>query len=207
MEDPGVADLCRTIAGDAAAQAAETLRLAGEKVSARIARAEEEAAREAAGTLRQGEAAAALESKRILSKVQLESRKIELRGRERLIEAVMGRVRRRISGLGAEPGCAGLLKRLAVEGARELGEREIELLLPAGDAKRLDGNALREIADALAREGLAGASVSVSGDAAPGAGVIARSRTGRVAVDNTLEARIGRMGRELRLLISKTLFG
>ena len=28
MEDPGVTDLCRTIAADAAAQAAETLRLA-----------------------------------------------------------------------------------------------------------------------------------------------------------------------------------
>ncbi|MEI6634104.1 MAG: V-type ATP synthase subunit E family protein [Chlamydiota bacterium] len=207
MEDPGVADLCRTIAADAAAQAAETLRLAGEKVSARIAQAEEEAAREAAGALRQSEAAAALESKRILSKVQLESRKIELRGRERLIEEVMGRVRRRISGLVADPGYADLLKRLAVEGARELGEREIELLLPAGAGKRLDGDALREIADALARDGLAGASVSVSGDAAPGAGVIVRSRTGRVAVDNTLEARIGRMVRELRLLISKTLFG
>ena len=119
----------------------------------------------------------------------------------------MWRVRRRISGLAAEPDYADLLKRLAVEGARELGEREIELLLPAGDAKRLDENALREIADALAQEGLAGASVSVSGETAPGAGVIVRSSTGRVAVNNTLEARIGRMVRELRLLISKTLFG
>lgn len=207
MEDLGISDLCRTIAVDAAAQTAETLRLAGEKVAARIARAAEEAARSSAETIRQGETAAALESKRILSKVQLEARKIELRGRERLIDEVMARVRRRISGLRGESDYPALLKRLAAEGARELGEREIELLLPSGDAGRLDANALREIADALARDGIEGASVAVAGDAAPGAGVIVRSRAGRVAVDNTLEARIGRMGRELRVLISKALFG
>lgn len=207
MEEQGVADLCRTIADDAAAQAAETLRLAEEKASARTRRAEEEASRAAAETLRQGEAAAALESKRILSKVQLESRKMELCGRERLIDEVMARVRRRLSGLHGEPGYPALLRRLAVEGARELGEREIELVLSPGDAKLFDADALREIGEALAREGIAGASVSVAGEATPGTGVIVRARSGRVAVDNTLEARIGRRHRELRVLISKTLFG
>ncbi len=207
MEDHGISDLCRTIAADAAAQAAETLRAAGEKAAERLARAEADAARAAAETVEQAEAAAALESKRILSKVQVESRKIELRGRERAIEGVLEEVRRRISRLRAEPGYADLLKRLALSAARELGEREVELLLPAGDAGRLDAGALREIAGALARDGIAGASVSVSAESAPGTGVIARARDGRVEVDNTLEARMGRGAREIRLLVAKTLYG
>lgn len=207
MEDHGIFDLCRTIAADAAAQAAEALRAAGEKAAERLARAEADAARAAAETVAQAEAAAALESKRILSKVQVESRKIELRGRERAIEGVLEEVRRRISRLRAEPGYADLLKRLAVSAARELGEREVELLLPAGDAGRLDAGALREIAGALARDGIAGASVSVSAESAPGTGVIARAGDGRVEVDNTLDARMGRGAREIRLLVAKTLYG
>lgn len=207
MENQGISDLCRTIAADAAAQIAETLRLAGEKFTARLSLAAAEAARASAATVAQAEEAAALESKRILSKVQLESRKIELRGRELLIDEVMRRVRGRIARLRAEAGYASLLERLAVEGARELGEREIEILLPAGDAKRLDDAALRRIAGALEREGVEGVTVAVAAEPAPGTGVIVRSRSGRVAVDNTLEARMARSVREIRLLIAKTLFG
>lgn len=203
----GIEDLCRTIAADAAGQIAETLRLAGEKVAARLSLADADAARASAATVAQAEEAAALESKRILSKVQLESRKIELRGRELLIDEVMRRVRERIARLRAKAGYASLLERLAVEGAGELGEREIEILLPAGDAKRLGDDALRRVADALGREGVEGATAAVAAEPAPGTGVIVRSRDGRVAVDNTLEARMARSGRDIRLLIAKTLFG
>ncbi len=207
MEPQGAADLCRRIAEDAAAQAAELLRLAAEKASARIAQAEAEAARLREEAVLRGRAAAAQEETRLLAKVRLDARRNELAERERLIEEVMGRVRRRIAGLRLEPGYAGVLKRLAAEAVLELGEREAEILLPPGDRERLDGAALREIAEALAREGIADASVAVAAEPAPCVGAVARSRTGRVSVDNTLEAKIFRNGREIRLLVSKALFG
>lgn len=130
MEPQGAADLCRRIAEDAAAQAAELLRLAAEKASARIAQAEAEAARLREEAVLRGRAAAAQEETRLLAKVRLDARRNELAERERLIEEVMGRVRRRIAGLRLEPGYAGVLKRLAAEAVLELGEREAEILLP-----------------------------------------------------------------------------
>ncbi len=145
MEPQGAADLCRRIAEDAAAQAAELLRLAAEKASARIAQAEAEAARLREEAVLRGRAAAAQEETRLLAKVRLDARRNELAERERLIEEVMGRVRRRIAGLRLEPGYAGVLKRLAAEAVLELGEREARSSSP-GDRERLDGAALREIA-------------------------------------------------------------
>ena len=136
MEPQGAADLCRRIAEDAAAQAAELLRLAAEKASARIAQAEAEAARLREEAVLRGRAAAAQEETRLLAKVRLDARRNELAERERLIEEVMGRVRRRIAGLRLEPGYAGVLKRLAAEAVLELGEREAEILLPPGRQAR-----------------------------------------------------------------------
>lgn len=207
MEDGGVNGLCRRIAEDAARQAEDILKKAEEQVSARLSRARDEAGRTARDILRRAEDDAALESKRARSRAKLDARRTELAAREALISEVMARIREELRGLAARPGYRELLVRLAVEGALSLGEGSAEMVVAARDRALVDEAFLRAVREALSSEGMPGASLKLADEELKGTGVVVRSATGRVEIDNTLEGRMERAGRELRVLIWKTLFG
>jgi vacuolar-type H+-ATPase subunit E/Vma4 len=204
-DDKGVRELCRRIGEDAGSQAAEILARAGEKVSGRLAQAARDAERSAGEVVGRAEEEASLESKRVLSRVQLESRRMELQGREALITEVVRRLREEIRTLRDRAGYRDCVKRLIVDGARQLGGKTVEILIAERDRGLVNDAFLREAADDLARAGAAGASLAVADETIEGTGAVVRS--GRVEIDNTLEGRIARASRELRLLISKVLFG
>ncbi|MCX6338522.1 MAG: V-type ATP synthase subunit E family protein [Candidatus Aureabacteria bacterium] len=207
MEDKGARELCRTIAEDSRNQAAEILRRAEEKASARLGEAREAAARAAGEISRQAEMGAARDMKRAISKVQLESRKLELLGRETLITEVLRRVSARIAKLRTEPGYPDTLKHLIIDGVTNLGEKEVELLVAKEDRWMFTEAFMRRLTDELATRGIAGVSLGLSADAIMGTGVVIRARTGRIEIHNTLEGRMDRMHRELRLLVAKAIFG
>ncbi len=207
MEDKGVQELCRQIAEDSKAQAAEVLRKTEEKTSSRLNEAREAASRAAGEILQGAERDAGRDMKRAVSKAQLEARKIELLGREALITEVVKQVSARISKLRNTPEYADILKRLAIDGATHLGEQEVELMVAEEDRGILTPAFMRQISDELVRKGITGASLTLSKDTIRETGVVVKSRTGKVEIRNTLEGRINRMSRELRLLISKEIFG
>jgi len=207
MEDKGARELCHKIAEDSRNQAAEILRRAEEKTSARLNEAREEAARASGEIPRQAERDAARDMKRAISKAQLESRKLELLGRETLIAETVRRVSARIVKLRAEQGYADILKRLIIDGVTSIGEKALELAVAEDDRGMFSKAFVRQVIDELAQRGIAGVSLSLSGDAIQGTGVVIRSRTGKIEIHNTLEGRISRMHRELRLLIAQEIFG
>jgi len=207
MEDKGVQELCRKIAEDSRNQAEEILRKTEDKVSARLNEAREAAARAAAEILESADRDAEREVKRAVSKAQLESRKVELLGREALIAEVVRQVGARISKLRKEPVYADVLKRLILDGVMHLGEKDVELLVAKEDRKILTPAFMRQIGDELAQRGISEINLVISADTISETGVVVRARTGRVEIRNTLEAKINRLNRELRLLISKELFG
>jgi vacuolar-type H+-ATPase subunit E/Vma4 len=207
MEDKGARELCQKIAEDSRNQAAEILRRAEEKVSGRLGEAREEAARAANEIIGEAERNAARDMQRAISKAQLEARKIELQGRERLIAEVMRRVSARIAKLRAGPGYADILKRLIFDGVASIGEKELELVVAEEDRSIFSKAFVQRIVDELAQRGIAGVSLSLSTDAIRGTGIVIRSRTGKIEIHNTMEGRIGRMHRELRLLIAQEVFG
>lgn len=206
MEEKGVNELCSTIKEDSRRQAEEILRRAEEKVSARIAQAKAEAERAARAILRQAEQGASLELKKGLSRAQLDSRKMELQGREALIGEVLQRLRENIGSLRGEPGYAELLMRLVTDAAEKLAESELEIAVAERDRPLFSDACLKKLAGKLSRAGTAGPKITLAREPVGGTGVVVRGRGGRVELDNTLEARMSRMSRELRLLISKILF-
>jgi len=207
MEDKGTQELCQKIAEDSRNQAAEILRRAEEKVSARLSGARQEAARAEGEILGQADRDAARDVKRVISKAQLESRKLELLGRETPITEVVRQVSARIAKLRSEPGYSDILKRLIIDGVTHIGEKEVELLVAQEDRGTLTKAFMRQLADELAQRGAAGVSLSLSEDTIRETGVVVRSRTGKIEIHNTLEGRIRRMHRDLRLLIAKEIFG
>lgn len=207
MEEKGVQELCRQIAADSSAQAADVLRKAEEKVSARLKEAREAATRAAAETLAGAERDAERDMKRAVSKAQLDARKTGLLGSEALITEVVKRVGARISKLRNAPEYAGVLKRLILDGVTHLGEKEVDLMVAEEDRGLLTPAFMRQIGDELARRGIAGPGLALSKETIRETGVVVRSRTGKVEIRNTLEGRIGRMSRELRALIAREIFG
>ncbi len=207
MEDKGTEELCRKIAEDSRNQAAEILRRAEEKVSARLSEARQGAAGAAKEILGQADRDAELDLKRVMSKAQLESRKLEFLGRETLIADVLRQVGARIATLRSDPGYPDILKRLILDGVTNIGEKEVELIVAREDRGIFTKAFMRQLADELAQRGVAGVSLSLSEDTIGENGAVVRSRTGKIEIRNTLEGRIRRMNRELRLLIAKEIFG
>ncbi|MCX6357156.1 MAG: V-type ATP synthase subunit E family protein [Candidatus Aureabacteria bacterium] len=206
-DEKGLRELCAKIAEDSHHQEAEVVRKASEKAAARMAEARREGERVSAGILRQATGDAALESKKILSRVQLETRKAELRSRETLIGETLARLRGKISALPDEPGYTDLLKKLALDGAIKLGGGEVTLMVAERDRKLCDNQFMKSISDGCAAAGLPDPLITLAAIPLNGVGVLVRGREGRVEVNNTLEARIARMSRELRMLIADILFG
>ena len=207
MEDKGVEELRQRIVEDAGKEAAELIRKAEERVAARLAQARAEAEGSRADILRRAQEDAALVAKRTLSKVQLEARRIEMQGRETLIGEVMKRVEARVQAMRSDHGYPDLIARLIVDGAQDIGDTELEVAVSAPDKALFNDAFVRRVTGELEKAGLAGASLTLAAEEIQGTGAIVRSRSGRVEVNNTLEASMRRESRELRLIISKTLFG
>ncbi|MDD5555877.1 MAG: V-type ATP synthase subunit E family protein [bacterium] len=205
-EDRSAADLCRRIAEDARRRADEAIARAETLASARLAQAAADAEAEAAAIVARAEAAAVLAAGKARARAEIDARRMELAAREELIAAVLEEVRRRIRALRAAPGWRDLLKALILEAARDLGEADVEILLPAEDRTVADAAFMRELEGEAARAGVAG-SFRIGERAAAGTGPVARSADGRVEVNNTLEARLERSLREARTIIARALFG
>jgi vacuolar-type H+-ATPase subunit E/Vma4 len=207
MEDTGVQELCRKIAEDSRNQAEEILRKAEEKASVRLDEARKTADRAAAEILESVKRDTELEIKRAVSKAQLESKRIELRGRETLIAEVVRQVGERIAQLRKTAGYADILKRLILDGVEHIEEKELDILVSKDERGILTPALMGRIEDELVRRGISGSKLAISEIPISETGVVVRSRTGKVEIRNTLESRIRRMNRELRQLISKEVFG
>lgn len=147
-------------------------------------------------------------SRLILSDLNLELRKVALRARGEIIEATMEKLKTKLAEYRSSPEYGEFLVTLAIEGMAVLGETEVVLKLGDADRRIVTDKLLREIR-ARAKETL-GTDIDISLDEKTfkgRSGLHVVSRAGNVLFDNTTESRLDRMADELRLLISRKIFG
>ena len=147
-------------------------------------------------------------SRLILSDLNLELRKVALRARGEIIEEAVEKLKTKLSEYRSSPEYGGFLVTLAIEGIAVLGETDVVLKVGESDRKIVTDKLLREIR-ARAKETL-GTDIDISLDEKTlkgHSGLHIVSRAGNVLFDNTIESRLDRMADELRLLISRKIFG
>ncbi len=147
-------------------------------------------------------------SRLILSDLNLELRKVALRARGEIIEEAVEKLKTKLTEYRSTTEYGGFLITFAIEGIAVLGETDVVLKVGESDRKIVTDKLLREIR-ARAKETL-GTDIDISLDEKTlkgHSGLHIVSRAGNVLFDNTIESRLDRMADELRLLISRKIFG
>jgi len=192
----------------------EILRLAREEADAIIRKAKSEAQYALEGSRKEAEneyktvlererANLEMERQQVISDAVLRSQSLILEAKEKLIVSVYDEAFGRIKNFTSSPRYEDALVRLASQALSMVGSSDVELLVNEADAKRLSQLMLREIGGARR---LASVKVSSTRIKAIG-GVVARSSTGKIEVDNTIDGRFSIARNTLRTEISKMLFG
>ncbi len=144
----------------------------------------------------------------ILSDLNLELKKVGLRIRGGIIEDAIVVLRDRLSQYLSSSEYTEYFAELALEGIAALGEDEV-ILRPGDSDKDLLTEKLLKNIRSRAKE-LLGREIDISGDENTlknQAGLHVVARGGSMLFDNTIESRINRMGDDLRLLITRKIFG
>lgn len=144
----------------------------------------------------------------ILSDLNLELKKISLRIRGEIIEDAMTMLREKISGYSSSPDYPNFLMKLALEGIGVLDASEV--VLKAGDTDKdiLTEKLLMQIRSRAKEHFGREIDITLDKETIKGqAGLRIISGAGNMLFDNTIEARLHRMGDDLRLLIARNIFG
>lgn len=163
------------------------------------AEAEKRARSQAEWILRKAKTQAEIEKQRIIANARLEVRKKKLAVQEGLIAEVLSAMRERLASL-PDDEYFEVLVRLAKEAVGELGVSAVVVRSNERTLSLLESR-MEEFSRAVGVEVSLGEPIEVIG------GLIVEDREGKVRVDNTFDARIERMGNELRAEIAKALFG
>ncbi|WP_456365199.1 V-type ATP synthase subunit E [Thermococcus sp.] len=149
--------------------------------------------------LRKAKTQAEIEKQRIIAGAKLEVRKKKLAVQEELIGEVMKAVKERLSGLSDEDYFETLLG-LTKEAVGELGVQRV-VVRSNERGLELISERLEEFSKTVGAEVIPGEPMETIG------GVVVSDVEAVVRVDNTFEARIERLGNELRAEIARALFG
>lgn len=203
----GIESLRRAILADARAAARAEVAKAETFAEVERQRARGEAESEAAGILQEAQREAEALRRRVASVAELEGKRRLLEARERLIQQVLDRAMDDLkNGRGAQ-GRREDLMRLVVEAAREAGGGRLKVQTSASDARVLTPGFLAEASKRLAREGISADLEAAERPAEIVGGAIVSRDEGRVIVDNSFEARLGRQEAALRSEIWRILSG
>ncbi|WP_456483655.1 V-type ATP synthase subunit E [Methanopyrus kandleri] len=198
----GVEELERKILEDAEKEAEEILEEAkrdAERIREKAEREAEEMRREILDRARRE---AETRRRREIAQAKLEVRQERLRVKEEYIEKAIERAEEKIRELAEEGRKEYLefLKRSAIEAVNAISSDEVVLRANENDLMLLD-EMLSEIRDETGKDVELGEPVEVVG------GVIAESKDGSEAYDNTVDARLRRRRSEIVRRVSETLFG
>jgi V/A-type H+-transporting ATPase subunit E len=151
--------------------------------------------------------AAALERK-ILSMVNLETRRTILTAREKVLEQVMDGIKARAAGFRSSSEYPQYLKQMIVQGALVLDCDRIDVLAAACDKNILVPSFLDEIKHLLkekySKDIILGLELS---EDVKDIGVVLRSKDRKSQYDNTFGARLSRAYEDVRMGILKEMFG
>ena len=203
-----IKDFCTRIEEDAAKEIAGILDRAEYTAKARAAQFLQEAQDQKEAILGKAAEDAKTARRLVLSDLNLELKKVGLRIKGEIVEETMSLLRQRLAELRSSQEYVDFLIGLAIEGINVLGVPEIVLHLGEKDASLFT----QDLVDAVQKRAkeLSGKDtrVSIARETIKGSsGLRVESKDGRLLYDNTIESRIERLGDNLRLLISRKIFG
>lgn len=187
-------------------EAAEILKQAEGEVRSIIKQAEAEAANIRSHILEGAKKQAGQVRRRILSGVQLEIKKQQLRNREKLMDQVLDRVRRELEAFRSDPAYRNVLIRWALEGMNAVESDSVILICGKKEADILNGAAMKAILGGMKKETGRTVHASIETSDTKEGGILVLSSDRRVRFDNRFPARLRRMEQEIRLEVAKTVF-
>ena len=198
---------CRQIIGDAEGEAKKILenaqRVAGERQKS--ARTEVERYRRELDKKTRDQAEKI--KKRILSSLNLESKKIFLKGKGDLVAEGIARLRQKFDEFTRSESYRDFLKELIVEGVSALPGYEFTVEVSEANSGRADNEMLKEIETEFAeKDGRAISLHLADGKLTDTAGVKIYTADGRTLYDNTVVSIFNRYKEDLRLFMHKELF-
>ncbi|HUU32148.1 MAG TPA: V-type ATP synthase subunit E family protein [Phycisphaerae bacterium] len=207
-DEPNPQDVLREeILADARRQVERTVRRAEHAAEDALQKAQKEADADRASRLDAARREAERRRNLVLAAVPVEEARMRAQRIEEALEAIRDEARRRLAERG--PSGAGgeeyrrTLVRLAAEAASNMAGERFVLELGAADLKAVGNGLADDVRKAVGRPGL---QMAVAPEpAAIEAGVLVRDDDGRQVVDNSLAARLERLGPALRLTIGARL--
>jgi vacuolar-type H+-ATPase subunit E/Vma4 len=200
--------ICEQIRGDGAKEVDSILEKARSTAAAIIEKAEREARTVGERILNEATEKGTVAKKRVLSSVSLEVRRIRLKAREEVVNAVMDAVRADVERSRKRDDYPRLLAGLAAEAIRVLDGEEFVVHADRRDLALLESAVFPAVRDLMKKEGRA--VHRIEGKALPGptaGGVQVGVPGGNVIFDNTFEARMYRYRDEIRAIIFEGVFG
>ncbi len=196
--DNSAGKICQQIREDSQKEAEAVIQKANRNAGLRIKLAQGEAKR----YLKEQKAQAAEQVKQIeqkvLAGVKLETKRIVLRARERIIDTILQEIRKKGAEFRQQKEYENWLLSVIAEGVRNIGEKEVLIVVSKEDAtftakikKSIEGKAAVEVR---------------TDEALRDTGAIVKSADGRKEFANTFSVRLERMLPKLRLLIAKEIF-
>jgi len=207
MSDKSIDLLCNEIKQDAGKQIQGILDEAKKRQDAKL-----EIARRAAGKIREellakAKAKAEAVKERMLSAVNLETRRIKSLAREEIINEVLQEIKLKQDSFRTKKEYVIWLENLIIEGALSLRKKELVAAVNKRDFSLLDGAFVSRVEKKLSEHHLKDIRIDLApDDNLQDTGAVIKSRDGRVIFDNTFSARLQRMRTDLRVIIFKEIF-
>jgi len=199
--------ICEQIRGDGAKEVDSILEKARSTAAAIIAKSEGEAQKVEERILKDATEKGAVAKRRVLSSVNLEVRRIKLKAREEIVNAVLDAVRADVEKGRKRDDYPRVLAALAAEALRVLEGEEYIVYADRRDLSLLESAVFPLVREMMKKEGRA--VKRIEGKALPGqtaGGVQVGVPGGNVIFDNTFEARMYRYRDDIRALIFDGVF-
>jgi V/A-type H+/Na+-transporting ATPase subunit E len=207
MESHGIDKLRQAILHDAHEVARGQIRQAEASAAIEQEKARRGAEGERLRIVRDAEREANSLRRQIGSKAELEACRRLLEARERLIRQVLDQALTRLKEENRIEVRRMSLLRLVVDAAREMGGGQLLVRTSSTDARLVDAEFLAEASHLLASEGISANLEAAEHPAEIVGGAIVSRNDGRLAVDNSFEARLRRQRAGLRSGIWRILSG
>lgn len=199
--------ICEQIRGDGAKEIDSILEKARSTAAAIVEKAEGEARTVGDRLLKEATEKGTVAKKRVLSSVSLEVRRIKLRVREEVVNAVMDAVRANVERTRKRDDYPRVLAGLVAEALRMLEGEEFVVYADRRDLALLESAVFPAVRELMRKEGRAVR--RIEGQALPDAtagGVRVGIPGGNVIFDNTFEARMYRYRDDIRAIIFDGVF-
>lgn len=203
-----IKDFCTRIEEDSKKEIAAILERAEYTAQARVSQILKDAEEQKQAILEKGAEEAKTVRRLVLSDLNLELKKVGLRIKGEIIEEALGVLRQRLLQWTSSQEYKGFLEKLALEGIEALGQNKVVIKLAEIDKDLFTQEMLEDIrksAKTILKE-----EISITIDNLTlknNRGLIVSTIDGRLLYDNTIESRIERMSDDLRLIISRKIFG